>query len=1118
MQCHTRITPAFLWGLAVFLLTGSILYAQDLGYFVDESVARLPPITIESRGSDLADIDGDGDLDILLGTEGQDLLLLNQGGLQGGQTGVYADETATRLPPNPQGTINAYFVDIDNDGDPDLLLGQVSVTRPALLINQGNLQGGPPGFFLDASHRLPDFSSCNRMDFGDIDSDGDTDIVGVEGGNYVILINVGGAFQDQTADRLPVLPDGYHGAFTLGDVDGDVDLDLFLANTADGGMQNQLFINNGLGYFSEETSLRLPAVLDQSINAVFGDVDLDGDSDILVLNPGNPGDSNLDRLLINNGSGYFTDETGSRLPPVQSQGSQGGEDGAIVDVNLDGFPDIVIGSITWPQYRCLINDGTGFYTDETTERMPDVGGSTMHVSAGDVDDDGDTDFLFPGSALPTRLLINQGPPGGQFDIAYFYVQRRVTEDGRDFNRLGFAIRDGAGNYPTEDVLTSVSLYDPDGFPVVLPEVGFLTYETGSGRYDEATGMWEIPPEYHTENYYRAEFADSLKVGQYRLEVIDIHGHTHERYYDFNGILDLPLISAATVTSSLELGDLVFTWPVPDLSHLDPVPETSVRAIVYAYLQDGTVVEYYIRIPTDLGMLRLPAWFLEYLIGLQTERLDVTLQLRSNDNNNRSYSNPVAPASFYIDSFYVQHRVYEDGLNLNRLHFVAKDGFGRLLPLDAVITADSPMTLLNGAGQGLTLTDKRIIWWNAAFGRFDGTVLILPDEFHEESFFFADITEALSPGTHRLSVTGLDTQEQRALYHFSGHVPLPIITADTFLIDFDVLGNLNWQWHVPDLSGLNPVPETSIRAMVQVFEGEAYVGEYYLKVPTNVGHLSLPAERLTVGNRLGLRLQLRTNDNNNRTYSNFISVPMADADTDGIENVLDDQPNQAGIQFSDGTTGGTIVDRADQILAVTDAAESAAGVHLVATGGLLPATVEACSGVGVFTLDANDSVVVTCSSVHALVTGGEVDIILTADNGTVTSVSLDSGSGVSFEPESGSVTAAESNPDPIIVVVDGVEVPVEPGASVIVDDVTTGCTADCNGDGNVDGRDIRCKSRESRKTYKSWVAACWNSGEACGDVNYDGRVTFRDRIQKYLEIVRDVKNWIRDCWRPARRAS
>jgi len=262
MPSHTRIALVSLWGVVVFLLTGAALQAQNLGYFIDESAVRLPPITIESRGSDLADIDGDGDLDILLGTEAQDLLLINQGGLQGGQTGVYTDETAARLPPNPRGTINAYFVDIDDDGDPDLLLGQVSVTRPALLINQGNLQGGTPGIFMDASHRLPDFSSCNRMDFGDIDSDGDTDIVGVEGGNYVILINVGGSFQDQTASRLPVLPDGYHGAFTLGDVDGDVDLDLFLSNTLDGGMQNQLFMNNGLGFFSEETSARLPAVLD----------------------------------------------------------------------------------------------------------------------------------------------------------------------------------------------------------------------------------------------------------------------------------------------------------------------------------------------------------------------------------------------------------------------------------------------------------------------------------------------------------------------------------------------------------------------------------------------------------------------------------------------------------------------------------------------------------------------------------------------------------------------------------------------------------------------------------------------------------------------------------------
>jgi hypothetical protein len=86
-----------------------------------------------------------------------------------------------------------------------------------------------------------------------------------------------------------------------------------------GGYQNLLWINNGSGVIADETTTRLPAVTDSSFDAAFGDVDGDGDLDIVVANIGELGTVEQNRLLINDGAGVFADETATRLPAVDDQ-------------------------------------------------------------------------------------------------------------------------------------------------------------------------------------------------------------------------------------------------------------------------------------------------------------------------------------------------------------------------------------------------------------------------------------------------------------------------------------------------------------------------------------------------------------------------------------------------------------------------------------------------------------------------------------------------------------------------------------------------------------------------------------------------------------------------------
>lgn len=74
--------------------------------------------------------------------------------------------------------------------------------------------------------------------------------------------------------------------------------------------QSRLYENSGLGVFTDTTATAMPANAGYTMAIARGDVDSDGDIDIVLANGGNQ----QDRLFINDGSGLFTDRTAVEMP------------------------------------------------------------------------------------------------------------------------------------------------------------------------------------------------------------------------------------------------------------------------------------------------------------------------------------------------------------------------------------------------------------------------------------------------------------------------------------------------------------------------------------------------------------------------------------------------------------------------------------------------------------------------------------------------------------------------------------------------------------------------------------------------------------------------------------
>jgi enediyne biosynthesis protein E4 len=347
---------------------GSNALYKNLGDWRFEDVTAKAGVALTGRhstGAVFADVDGDGDLDLLVSTLGGGVALFENDG-----HGVFTERTREAGLASHAGSMTMTLTDVDGDGHLDLYVANYK-TRSAMDVyppqerafNQVVREVGHHHFEVVPKFRA-DYRVVDRPEYGLVSmqqrADPDGFYLNDGTGHFTLVPWTQGRFRDETGKPLAAAPEYFALSAKFTDVDGDGAPDLYVCDDFED--PDFLWLNDGKGTFRAAPRLALRNTSNSSMGVDFSDVDRDGQVDIFVadmLGRGPrrqtevPTHTPLPKLIgqiddrpqwqrntlfRNRGDGTFAEIAGF----AGIEASDWSWDAQFLDVDLDGYEDLLI--------------------------------------------------------------------------------------------------------------------------------------------------------------------------------------------------------------------------------------------------------------------------------------------------------------------------------------------------------------------------------------------------------------------------------------------------------------------------------------------------------------------------------------------------------------------------------------------------------------------------------------------------------------------------------------------------------------------------------------------------------------------------------------------------------
>lgn len=360
-----------------------------------------------------ADVDGDGDVDILSASEDDDRIVWYEN--QGDRPATFAPRILReRLPGRYDYAKSVYGADVDGDGDTDIVYASEEPGEVGWYENNG---ARPPQF----TQRVvtDDADHVKYVSAVDLDRDGDLDLMSASTDDNTVAWyeNVGGA---PAGFVRRVVTDNAQGArfVAAADLDRDGDLDLLTASRDDNTIA---WHRNNTIHRSAHFSVHASASLitqEKMRHAATGDLDGDGDADVVSI-------SESELTWYENQGGHPPTFV-TRLISNDAGDVLGGRWVVVTDLNGDGRLDIMSAStdnnaVVWYENR---GDRPATFR---VRRISDQIFAVRSLVAADFDGDGDNDFVTVAEVGDTVVYYkNRGDNPPTFERQVVAVQENVS--------------------------------------------------------------------------------------------------------------------------------------------------------------------------------------------------------------------------------------------------------------------------------------------------------------------------------------------------------------------------------------------------------------------------------------------------------------------------------------------------------------------------------------------------------------------------------------------------------------------------------------------------------------------------------------------------------------------